>query len=127
MGLLPFIVFLIEVFIELINWKLEQLESLAEKEQKEMDSEIKFEERQKAFDLMFKLNESSTDFDRIQSASSRPTTSRSVAPFDDKIAQKYSNEAKRKKVATTKFWLQDIPGTTIALLVLYMFVVIIQC
>ena len=37
------------------------------------------------------------------------------------------------KFQTTKFWLQDIlgktliPGTTIALLVLYMFVVIIQC
>ena len=106
---------------------------MAEKEQKEMDTEIKFEERQKAFDLMFKLNDSSSDFDRIQSASSRPTTSRSVAPIDDRNAQKYSNEAKRKKVAATKFWLQDIlgktiiPVTTIALLVLYMFVVIIQC
>ena len=98
-----------------------------------MESDIKFEERKNAFDLMFKLSDSSTDFDRIQSASSRPATSRSVAPFDDKNAQKYSIEAKRKKVATTKFWLQDIlgktliPGTTIALLVLYMFVVIIQC
>ena len=106
---------------------------MADKEQKELDTEIEFDDRQKAFDLMFKFDESAEYFDEIQSASSRPTTSRSVAPFDDKNAQKYSNEAKRKKVATTKFWLQDIlgktliPGTTIALLVLYMFVVIIQC
>ena len=98
-----------------------------------MEGEIKFEERQKAFDLMFKLNDSSSDFDRIQSASSRPTTSHSVAPLAEKNTKRYTIEAKRKKVATTKYWLQDvlgktiIPGTTIALLVVYFFVVLVQC
>ena len=121
------------MFIELINWKLEQLNDLADKEQKELDTDIKFDDRQKAFDLMFKFDDNTGHFDQIQSESSRPTTSHSVAPLARKNAKRYTIEAKRKKVATTKYWLQDvlgktiIPGTTIALLVLYFFVVLIQC
>ena len=98
-----------------------------------MDTDIKFDDRQKAFDLMFKFNDDGGYFDQIQSASSRPTTSHSVAPLQDKNIRRYTIEARRKKVATTKYWLQDvlgktiIPGTTIALLVVYFFVVLIQC
>ena len=106
---------------------------MAYKEQKELDADIKCDDRQKAFDLMFKFDESAGYFDQIQSASSRPTTSHSVSPLQGKNIKRYTIEAKRKKVATTKYWLQDvlgktiIPGTTIALLVVYFFVVLIQC
>ena len=125
--------FFLQVFIELINWKLEQLNDLADKELKELDTDIKFDDRQKAFDLMFKFDDNAGYFDQIQSVSSRPTTSHSVATLAHKNAKRYTIEAKRKKVATTKYWLQDvlgktiIPGTTIVLLVLYFFVVLIQC
>ena len=106
---------------------------MADKEQEESDTEIKIDDRQKAFDLMFKFDDSAGYFDQIQSSSSRPTTSHSVAPLQDKNIKRYTIEARRKKVATTKYWLQDvlgktiIPGTTIALLVVYFFVVLIQC
>ena len=106
---------------------------MADKEQKELDTEIEFDDRQKAFDLMFKFDDSAGYFDQIQSASSRPTTSNSVAPLAGKNTKRCAIETKRKKVATTKYWIQDvlgktiIPGTTIALLVVYFFVVLIRC
>ena len=112
---------------------MEQLNGVAVKEKKELDTDIKFDDRQKAFDLMFKFEDSASHFDQFQSASSRPTTSHSVAPLAEKNTKRYAIETKRKKVATTKYWLQDvlgktiIPGTTIALLTLYFFVVLIQC
>ena len=117
----------------MINWKLDQLNDLADKEQKELGTGIEFDDRQKAFDLMFKFDDSAGYFDQIQSASSRPTTSHSVSPLQGKNIKRYTIEARRKKVATTKYWLQDvlgktiIPGTTIALLVVYFFVVLIRC
>merc|ERR1711981_859084 len=47
--ILPFVVFLIEVFAELINWKLDQLEKLQEEEEKEIENNNEFEEKQKLF------------------------------------------------------------------------------
>ena len=106
---------------------------MVDKEQKGLDTDIEFDDRQKAFDLMFKFDDNTGHFNQIQSESSRPTTSHSVAPLARKNAKRYTIEAKRKKVAITKYWLQDvlgktiIPGTTIALLVVYFFVVLIRC
>ena len=106
---------------------------MADKEQKELGTDIKFDDRQKAFDLMFKFDDAAGYFDQIQSASSRPITSHSVATLAGKTTKRYTIEAKRKKVATTKYWLQGvlgktiIPVTTIALIVFYFFVVLIRC
>ena len=106
---------------------------MADKELRDLDTDIKLDDKQKAFDLMFKFDDSAGYFNQIQSAPSRPTTSHSVAPLAGKNIKRYAIEAKRKKVAATKYWLQDvlgktiIPGTTIALLVVYFFVVLIRC
>ena len=45
-----------KVFVELINWKLEQLRQLEESERKELERDIDIEEKQKVFELMFKQN-----------------------------------------------------------------------
>ena len=117
----------------MINWKLEQINALAEKEEKAWEDNQEREQKQTAFDMMFKLDATSTDdFDRIKSAASNATRPGTVKPIGGR-GQKYSLEQRRKKVAATKFLLQDllgkwiIPISTCFLLVLYIIVVIAQC
>ena len=108
---------------------------MAEKEEKALESDMEREQKQNAFDLMFKLDQTSTssadDFDRIKSAAS--TKSNAVSPAVTSRSQKYSLEQRIKKVAATKFILQDllgkwiIPITTTVLLFLYLIVVVVQC
>ena len=122
------------MFAELINWKLEQLNNMVEKEEKELETDLDKEQKQTAFDLMFKLDQTSTDdFDRIKSAASIKSSGNAVSPAVNGRSQKYALEQRRKKVAATKFILQDllgkwiIPITTTFLLFLYMIVVLVQC
>ena len=107
---------------------------MVEKEEQELETDLDKEQKQTAFDLMFKLDQTSTDdFDRIKSAASIKSSGNAVSPAVKGRSQKYALEQRRKKVAATKFILQDllgkwiIPITTTFLLFLYMIVVLVQC
>ena len=98
-----------------------------------MEDNLEREQKQTAFDIMFKLEGTTTDdFDRIKSAASKSSRPGTVKPVSGR-GQKYSLEQRRRKVAATKFILQDllgkwiIPISTCVLLVLYLIVVVAQC
>ena len=107
---------------------------MVEKEEKELETDLDKEQKQTAFDLMFKLDQTSTgNFDRINSAASVKSSANAVSPAVKGRAKKYTLDQRIKKVAATKFILQDllgkmiIPITTTFLLFLYLIVVIVQC
>ena len=121
------------MFIELVNWKLEQVNRLAQKEKKVLESDIEEEEKQKVFEIMFKLEQSSDDdFDGIKSAKSTKSSG-SVAAMEKGKGQKYTINQRKKKVEATKFILQDVLGKciiplgTAGLLLLYLIVVLASC
>ena len=116
----------------MINWKLEQISREAQKERKLAETDIVDEEKQKVFDIMFKLNQTSSDetFDCLNSATSLP---KSAAALQKGKGKAYQIEARRNKVAATKFLLQDvlgkyvIPITTILLVFVYIVAVLALC
>ena len=118
--------------MELINWKLEQISREATKERKLAESDIEDEEKQKAFDIIFKPNQTSSEetFDCLNSATSLPE---SAATLEKGKGKKYKIEAKRNNVAATKFLLQEvlgkcvIPITTILLVFVYIVAVLALC
>ena len=118
----------------MINWKLEQIIALEEKEEKAYEDNLEREQKQIVFDMVFKLDETTTTdyFDRIKSAASNVSRPGTVLPINES-GQKNSLEERRRKVAATKFILQVllgkwiIPMSSCVLLVLYFTVVIEQC
>ena len=115
---------------------MEQLNNLEDEEKKELESDIDREEKQRVFELMFKLDQTSeVEIDRNNSASS---TKVSVITDSDNSnvkgkGQKYAVQDRKRKVERTKFLLQDIlgkcviPVTTAILLLLYLIVVVVTC
>ena len=124
------------MFIELVNWKLDQLNRMSQKEKKVLESNIEEEEKQRVFEIMFKLDQSCDgDFDRIKSSKSSESSD-SAAIMEKGKGKKYQKDTiseRRKKVAATKFLLQDVLGKcvipigTAGLLIIYLVVVLAQC
>ena len=108
------------------------MNKVAKKEKKLAESDIEDEEKQKVFEIMFKLNQTSSEetFDFPNSATS---SSGSASTLEKGKAKKYKIHTKRNKVAATKFLLQDvlgkcvIPITTILLVFVYLIAVLVLC
>ena len=101
-------------------------------ERKLAETDIVDEEKQKVFDIMFKLNQTSSEeaFDCLKSATSLTESAETLQKGKGK---QYKIEAKRNKMAATKFLLQDvlgkyvIPISTILLVLVYIVAVLAVC
>ena len=103
---------------------------------KELEDSKDLEKKQKAFEIMFTLDQPPEDQgERVNSASSTrvTVTADSDNSSVNENSRKYTIQDRRKKVERTKFLLQDIigqfviPVTSVALLFLYLIVAIVQC
>ena len=90
------------------------------------------EEKQKVFEIMFKLETTSSEenCDRLNSAKS--ASSLSIVPCNDEKGKKYSTHTKRNKIAATKYFLQEVLGKKIVpiasfiMLILYILAVFVH-
>ena len=117
--------------MELLNWKLEQMDRVAKKEKVLVDNDVlNDQEKQKVFEIMFKLDEASDDppFDKPNSSAN--SASSAVTIEKQKIA---TRRTKINKLAATKHFMQNvlgkvvIPAGTVALILFYIIAVLAKC
>jgi hypothetical protein len=103
---------------------------------KELEDDNELEKKQKAFEIMFTLDQPAEDqFSRFNSASSTKITV--TADSEDSTVNEKSRKCtiqdRKKKVERTKFLLQEIlgklviPVTSVVLVFLYLIVAIVKC
>ena len=118
-----------QVLVELLNWKLEQLEMVANKEKKvpKID-ELNGKEKQKMFEIVFKPDETSGSSLSDMSLNSSINSSASAVTIE-----KQNITTKFDKLMAAKHFMQNvlgkfiIPVATLSLIVLYFIAVLAHC
>ena len=108
------------------------MNKVAKKERKLTEGDMDDEEKQKVFEIMFKLDYTSVDpnFDRIHSATGSAASDATLIKGN---GRKYTIQQKRNRVAATKFFMRNvlglfvIPTLTVLLFMVYIIVALSSC